>query len=36
MEDDKPIGLMTRAGVVRVMEVSNILHRESRSSDTKA
>tara|TARA_B100001167_G_C16547628_1_gene201953 strand:- start:100 stop:498 length:399 start_codon:yes stop_codon:yes gene_type:complete len=36
IEDDKPIGLLTRAGVARVMEVSNILHRESRSSDTKA
>ncbi|MDP6513107.1 MAG: site-2 protease family protein [SAR202 cluster bacterium] len=34
MEDDKPVGLLTRAGVVRVMEVSNILPHESRNSET--
>ncbi len=34
MDDDKPIGLLTRAGVVRVMEVANVLPHESRNSET--
>ena len=34
IEDDKPVGLLTRAGVVRVMEVADILPREPRSSET--
>ena len=35
MEDDRPVGLLTRAGVVRVMEVTDILPHERQGSGTK-
>lgn len=34
IEDDRPVGLLTKAGVVRVMEVVDILPRETRNSET--
>ena len=34
MADGKPVGLLTKAGVVRVMEVTDILPRETRGSGT--
>ena len=36
MEDDVPVGLLTRSGVARVMEVTDVLPREAQGSGTNS